>query len=144
VIARKIWTVFVSVWACTWVARALFDWALGVEGTWLTVVLVVAAVVGAWDGYEGAKELAPLTLWDKRDAFLGWGALFGVVAVGACFLLPMPWGALAAGAVAAVTIIVLRRGAVRFSADGLSAAHHGRDPHAQPAAGPARGHRERD
>jgi NhaP-type Na+/H+ or K+/H+ antiporter len=109
VIARKIWTVFVGAWVGAWFARALFDWVIGAEGAVLVVATVLATAAGAWGGWEAAKELEPLTIWDRRDAFLGWGALIGVVAVCACFLLPLPWGVLAAAAVAAVTIAVLRR-----------------------------------
>jgi hypothetical protein len=108
-LARKIWTVFVGMWVGAWFARALFDWVLGIEGVWLVVPIAIATAIGAYAGYEQAKGLEPLTLWERRDAFLGWGAVIGVIAVIACFLLPMPWGGIAAGAVAAVTLVVLRR-----------------------------------
>jgi hypothetical protein len=109
VLARRIWTVFVGMWVGAWFARALFDWVLGIDGTWLLVAMVVAAAIGARAGWEEAKGLEPLTLWERRDAFLGWGALIGVAAVIACFFLPMPGGGIAAGAVAATTLVVLRR-----------------------------------
>ena len=108
-VLRKLWTVFVGMWVGAWFARALFDWVLGIEGTWLVVAMVIAAAVGAAGGYEEAKDLEPLTLWDRRDAFLGWTAVIGLIAVVACFLLPMPGGAIAAGAAAAITLLVLRR-----------------------------------
>jgi hypothetical protein len=106
---RRVWVVFVGAWIASWTTNALFDWILGLDGTPLLVINIVAAVLGALVGVVAAQDVEPWTLWDERDAYLGWVTFFGVVAVIACLFAPMPWGLMAAAVVAALTLVVLRR-----------------------------------
>jgi hypothetical protein len=108
---RRIWIVFVGGWIASWLAAALFGWILDLGETLVLVLSIVAFVLGALASLGEARSLEPWSAWDKRDAYLGWLAFFGIVAVIVCLFLPIPWGfrGLAAAAVAAVTIVVLRR-----------------------------------
>jgi len=80
----------------------------GVDGTWLWVLTVVAGLIGAAAGVAWARSVEPYPPAERRDAILGWGALIGGVAALACLALPMPWGVIAAVAVAALTVAALR------------------------------------
>ena len=58
-------------------------------------------------GVDGIEEWSSS---EKRDALLDWTAFFAFVLVlGALFGIPMPWGAVAAAAIVAATVAVLRR-----------------------------------
>lgn len=84
--------------------------ALGLEASWPTgLALIGAAALGGLVGVSAAQELEPYRPKEKRDVALGWGALVGAVGAVACLLIPLPWGAVAAAAVAAATLVTLRR-----------------------------------
>ena len=106
---RRVGVVIGGGWVAAWIARALFDWVLGLEGTLVVVLSLVAFGAGAWASVDTARELEPWTPWDERDAYLGWVTFLGIVVVIACLFIPMPWGAMAAAVAAALTIVVLRR-----------------------------------
>jgi hypothetical protein len=106
---RRVLVVIGGGWVAAWTARALFDWILGLDGTLVVILSLVAFALGAYASVDTARELNEWTLWDKRDAYLGWLTFFGIVAVIACLFIPMPWGLMAAAVVAALTIVVLRR-----------------------------------
>jgi hypothetical protein len=107
---RKVFWVVGMAWVGAWTARIAFDYALGLDGTLVLVLVLAGAVVGGLIGWAGLDELEPWTLWDRRDAYLGWATFLGFVLLIAClFILPLPWSVLAAAAIAAVTLVVLRR-----------------------------------
>ncbi len=106
---RRVWVVLVGAWVASWTTNALFGWILDLDGTLVAILTLVAAVLGAWASLDAARKLQPWTLWDERDAYLGWVTFLGIVAVIACLFIQMPWGAMAAAVVAALTIVVLRR-----------------------------------
>jgi hypothetical protein len=106
---RKLWTILVAAWAGAFLARAVLDWVLGQEGTWVAVAIVAAAVLGGLAGVSEAKGVEPLDPAERRDTILGWGALIGGVAAVACLFLPLPWGVLAAAGVVMLTVVLLRR-----------------------------------
>ena len=105
---RRIWTVLAAAWVSAWIAGLLFK-LLGLDNTLGLILTLAVGALGGWAALDEARSVEPWTLWDERDAYLGWITFFGVVAVIGCFFLPMPAGGIAAGAVAAVTIVVLRR-----------------------------------
>jgi uncharacterized membrane protein len=106
---RRAWVVLVGAWVGAASANVLFNWILGLDGVLPLILALVAAVLGALAALGEARRLEPWTLWDQRDAYLGWVTFFGIVAVIASLFIPMPWGGVAAVAVAAVTVVVLRK-----------------------------------
>ena len=115
---RRIWVVLVAGWVCAWIARALFDWILGLDETVVVVLSLGAFVLGGAAALGEAREVEQWTPKESRDAYLGWTAFLGFVAAIICLLaVPMPWALLAAAAVAAVSVAVLRR-APPIPADG--------------------------
>jgi hypothetical protein len=105
---RRAWEVLVGVSAGLWTARIVVDWLLGVDGTWLWVATVALGLAGAAVGIGVARDLKPYPPAEQRDAILGWGGLIGAVAALACLAIPMPWGAIGAVTVAALTVAALR------------------------------------
>jgi hypothetical protein len=106
--ARRVWTVVVGAWVSAWVVTVLAR-ILDLDGTLVLILGLVAALVGGLASVGEARSVEPWTVWDERDAYLGWLTFLGIVAVIACLFIPMPWGLLAAAVVAALTIAVLRR-----------------------------------
>jgi hypothetical protein len=106
---RRAWVVLGGAAFAVGVANVLFNWLLGLGGTVVLILCLVAAVIGGLTALDEARSVEPWTLWDERDAYLGWVTFFGIVAVIACLFIPMPWGGVAAGAVAAFTLVVLRK-----------------------------------
>ena len=105
---RRLWAVLVGAWVAAWGARILLDWILGLEGTWVLIAIIAAAVLGGVAAIGEAKKIEPMPEPERRDAILGWTALIGFVAAASCLLLPMPWGLIAAVAVVVLTIVTLR------------------------------------
>lgn len=106
---RKIWTVLVGAWVGAFLARAVLDWVLGLDGPWVGIGVIVAALIGGALSITEAREVQPMPAGERRDTILGWGALVGGVAAVACLFIPMPWGAVAAAAVVVVTVVSLHR-----------------------------------
>ena len=107
---RRAFWIFGSGWVGAWAARIFFEYVVGLDGTALLACILAGFVVGAVLGLRGAREIEPWTDADQRDAFLGWTTFFGfVLVVTALLALPMPWKPLAALAVVAATVAVLRR-----------------------------------
>jgi hypothetical protein len=106
---RKVWTVLVGAWVSAWVARALFDWLLGLEGAWLLGLVLAATALGGVASLVEARRVRPIDPAERRDSILGWGAVIGGMGSIACLFLPFPWGVLGAIAVLALTAALLRR-----------------------------------
>ena len=106
---RRLWTVFVGVWGCMLAAGLLLVQLLDLHGPLVAAAIVLAGVLGGVASFGEAREVEPMAPKERRDAVLGWGGLVGGVAAVACLFAPMPWGALAAVAVVAVTVLALRR-----------------------------------
>jgi hypothetical protein len=106
---RRVWAVLAPAWGCGLIAGIALDWVLGVDGPWLGVGVVAGTLAGGVLGVREARRIKPMAADERRDAILGWGAVVGAVAAVACLLLPLPWGALAAAAVVAATVLALRR-----------------------------------
>lgn len=106
---QKLWTVLAGACGGALLARVTLDWLLGLDGDRLAVAIVAAAVLGAFLSIGDARQITPMDPSGRRDAILGWGGLIGGVASVACLFAPMPWGAFAAAAMLAATVIVLRR-----------------------------------
>lgn len=105
---RKIWTVLVGAWVAAFPVGAVLE-LLGTDRTWAAVAMLLAGVLGGSLSVREARQVQPMEPAERRDAILGWGGVIGAVAAAACFLLPMPWGVLAAFSVVAVTASVLAR-----------------------------------
>ena len=97
-------TVFAYTWGSAFLVRAVAGWVIGTAGALLVVPTLVAAALGALVGMAEARALAGR---DDHTQLLG--GLAGAALAVACLFLPMPWGLLAALAVAAATVLALRR-----------------------------------
>ena len=106
---RQATTVVLTGLCAGWVARAILDWILGVEGTVLQVGVIVAIVFGAAAGLIEARDLERYEAGERRDAIVGWTFVIGLGGTLAALTAPMPWGALAAAAIAAATLLLIRR-----------------------------------
>jgi hypothetical protein len=106
---RRVFTILFGAWIASWTMRALLDWILGFEGTWVDLAIVAAALAGGALSIPAARELEPWSASAERDALLGWGTIVAIVLVLPCFALPMPWGIVAAGVVAAAAVVALRQ-----------------------------------
>ena len=106
---RRLWTVLVGASLGAFLARAILDWLLGLEGTWVAAAILVAAAFGGYLSIGEARNVKPMDPSERRDTILGWGALSGGVAAVAWLLAPMPWGAFAAVAVLAATVLALAK-----------------------------------
>jgi hypothetical protein len=83
---------------------------VGLDETAVLIAILGGFVVGGLIGFAGLDEIEEWNSSEKRDALMGWTAFFAFVLVlGALFGIPMPWGALAAVAIVAATVAVLRR-----------------------------------
>lgn len=98
----------VGAWGGAFLAGAVLNWLLGLEGDGVRVAVLVAALLGGAASISDARRLQPMPPSERRDAILGWGALIGAVATGACLFLPLPWGVVAAAVVCGVTVGGLR------------------------------------
>jgi hypothetical protein len=54
---RKLWTVLVGAWAAAFAARAVLNWILGLDDTWVAAAILVAALLGAWASLGAARDL---------------------------------------------------------------------------------------
>lgn len=106
---RKLWTILLGAWVAEFIAVAVLDWMLGLEGTWVLVVILIAAAVGGFAGIREARQVQPMAPDERRDTILGWGTVIVGVGAVACLVLPFPWSAFAAAAVLAVGVVMLRR-----------------------------------
>jgi NhaP-type Na+/H+ or K+/H+ antiporter len=106
---RKVWTVLVGAWAGAVLARISLDWLLGLDGRWVDVAILLAAVLGGALSVREARQVEPMDRAERRDTILGWGGVIGAVAAAACLFLPLPWGPLAALTVVALTASALAR-----------------------------------
>jgi hypothetical protein len=106
---RKLWAVLVGAWVAAILARAIAGWILGFEGAGLFAVILAAAALGGLTSLGAARQVRPMDPGERRDSIVGWGALVGGVGSVACLFLPLPWSALAAAAVLALTVVLLRR-----------------------------------
>jgi hypothetical protein len=106
---RKVWTVLVGAWSAAILARAILDWALGLDGAGVFAAILAGSALGALASVGAARRLEPMDPEERRDSILGWGALIGGVGSVACLFLPLPWGAVAAGAVLVLTVALLQR-----------------------------------
>jgi hypothetical protein len=108
--ARQVATVLLAATGMAFIGRAIFDWLLDLEGWALRGPVLALWFLGIALGLSAARELEPWDAYGDRDAILGWGTLVGFCVGAICLVaLPMPWGAIAAGAVVVATVAVLRR-----------------------------------
>ena len=113
---RRVWEVLVGAWIGAWLTRALLDWVLGQEGTWVEVSIAAAGLVGAVLAIPTARGVEPWPERTQRDALLGWGTVAVIVLVLPCFALPAPFGVIAAGVVVVLGMLALRQ-VVQATAD---------------------------
>ena len=64
---RKLWTVLVGAWAAAFAARAILNWILGLEDTWVAAAILVAAALGGWASLGEARDLRPMEPEERRD-----------------------------------------------------------------------------
>ena len=97
-------TIVAYTWGSAFVVRAVAGWVIGATGALLVVATVVAALLGALVGMAEARALA-----GRDDPTQLAGGLAGAALAVACLFVLMPWGLLAALAVAAATVLGLSR-----------------------------------
>lgn len=108
---RRAAELYQAVFIALWLSRAVFDYAFDIDGTTLLVLTIVLALTALAIGIQQAKDVPNSYEDDRPDLQLEWTAAGGAAAASfvALYGIDMPWGGLLALAIAAGTILPIKR-----------------------------------